>query len=46
MSSRNGDGWEEGYYEYDYEAEGWYQDEYGEWHQARDLQNSNELLMI
>ena len=32
---RNGDGWEEGYYEYDYEAEGWYQDEYGEWHQAR-----------
>jgi hypothetical protein len=22
---RNGDGWEEGYYEYDYEAEGWYQ---------------------
>ena len=31
---RNGDGWEEGYYEYDYEAEGWYQDELGEWHQV------------
>jgi hypothetical protein len=31
---RNGDGWEEGYYDYDYEAEGWYQDEHGEWQQV------------